>query len=97
MIVDEPAAEIVPTEAVKLALADPAPTVTDPGTVSSGLLLDKFTAAPPLGAIPESETPQDADCPELRFEGLHVTAVKVGVGTITEKPTELLTPPIAST
>ena len=77
MIVAEPAAEIVPAEAVKLALADPAPTVTDPGTVSSGLLLDKLTTAPPLGAAADSNTVHVVDWPEFRLDELHPTAASV--------------------
>ena len=64
---------------VKLALLAPAATVTDVGTVSSNPLLDdKLTTAPPLGAAAERLTMQEADCPELIVEELHVTPVTVG-------------------
>jgi hypothetical protein len=36
--------------ALKVALVDPAPTVTDAGTVSEVLLLASVTAEPPAGA-----------------------------------------------
>jgi hypothetical protein len=43
-------AEIVPLEAVNVAQAVPAATVTEAGTVSAVALLDKATLAPPPGA-----------------------------------------------
>jgi hypothetical protein len=42
--------EIVPLVALKVAVADPAATVTVAGTVSAAALLDKATLAPPVGA-----------------------------------------------
>jgi hypothetical protein len=65
--------------AVKLALVEPAATVTEPGTVSSEPLLeDKLIEAPPLGAAAERLTMQDVNCPELRLLELHVIPVNVG-------------------
>jgi len=46
------------TVAVKLALVDPAPTVTEAGTVTAELLLARLTANPPLGAAALSVTVQ---------------------------------------
>ena len=46
------------TVAVKLAEVDPAPTVTEAGTVTAGLLLAKLTAEPPLAAAALSVTVQ---------------------------------------
>jgi hypothetical protein len=42
--------------AVKLVLVEPADTVTEAGTVKAALLLDRATAAPPLGAAADSVT-----------------------------------------
>jgi len=42
--------EIVPAVALKVAVVDPAATVTEAGTVSADTLLDKATLAPPTGA-----------------------------------------------
>jgi hypothetical protein len=78
VIVAEPAVEIVPAVAKKLALVDPAVTVTDAGTVSSEVLLNNVTTAPPLGAAAESETLQEVDWPELKLAMLHATPVNVG-------------------
>jgi hypothetical protein len=36
----------------KLALDRPAGTVTWPGTIAFGLLLERLTGVPPLGALP---------------------------------------------
>lgn len=44
--------------AVKVALADPAGTVTATGTVTAGLLLDRLTGTPPPEAAAESVTEQ---------------------------------------
>lgn len=77
----EPLVESVPTVIVKLALVDPAETVADPGTVNSGLLLDKLTTTPPLGAAAESVTPHEVDVFEPRAEGHSEKPVTVGAGT----------------
>jgi hypothetical protein len=44
--------------AVKLAVVDPAATVTEAGTVTAVLLLARFTAKPPLAAAAPSVTVQ---------------------------------------
>jgi hypothetical protein len=46
------------TVAVKLAVVDPAATVTEAGTVTAELLLARLTANPPLGAAAFSVTAQ---------------------------------------
>jgi hypothetical protein len=46
------------TVAVKLAVVDPAATVTEAGTVTAELLLARLTANPPLGAAAFSVTVQ---------------------------------------
>ena len=57
--------------ALKVALVDPAATVTDAGTVSEVLLLARVTLDPPAGAVWVSVTVQvlTALCP--RVVGLH--------------------------
>ena len=62
------------TVAVKLLEADPAGTVTKPGTERDPVLLDKITTAPPVGALPESATAQFVDVWEPRAEGVQVSA-----------------------
>jgi hypothetical protein len=84
--VAEPLVESVPTVIVKLALVDPAETVADPGTVNSGLLLDKLTTTPPLGAAAESVTPHEVDVFEPRMEGHSEKPVTVGKGAATINP-----------
>ncbi len=42
--------------ALKVAVVDPADTVTDAGTVSNALLLDSVTVDPPVGAVCVSVT-----------------------------------------
>jgi hypothetical protein len=49
---------VVATVALKLAMFTPAATVTEAGTVTAALLLDKFTAIPPLAAAAFSDTVQ---------------------------------------
>ncbi len=74
-------AETAPAVAAKLALDEPAGTVTEPCTESWELLLERPTAAPLLGAALDSVTVQRVDCPEPKLVGLHVRLVKVEVAT----------------
>jgi hypothetical protein len=45
---------IVPAVAVNVLVVDPAATVTEAGTVSNPLLLDRVTVAPPAGAAEDN-------------------------------------------
>lgn len=51
---------------MKTAAVDPAGTVTEIGTVTSGLVLDTATAAPPEGAGLDRVTVHDVPAPEPR-------------------------------
>ena len=66
---------MVPAVAVKVVLVDPEATVTDAGTVSEVVLLDKVTAAPPVPAAFDRVTVQLALPFELSEVGLHDTAL----------------------
>ena len=60
----------------------PEPTVTLAGTLASvGLLLDRATVAPPVGAPPESDTNPDVGLPPVTLDGLMVTLSRVGPDT----------------
>ena len=77
--------------ALKVALVDPAATVTDAGTVSEVLLLARVTLDPPAGAVWVSVTVQvlTALCP--RVVGLHVTAdTRIGAVRLIVDVCELL-------
>ncbi len=77
--------------ALKVAVVDPDATVTDPGTVSSALLLDSVTLDPPVGAVCVSVTVQvlTALCP--RLVGLHETEdTSTGASSEIEAVCELL-------
>jgi hypothetical protein len=65
---------IVPAVAVKVAVVDPAATVTDPGTVSPAVLLDSVTVPPPVFV---SVTVQLLVPPLLSVAGVHDTALTV--------------------
>jgi hypothetical protein len=56
---------------VKLAEADPAGTVTDPGIVMTSLIVDTPTATPPEGAALDSATVQELGLPPVTVEGEH--------------------------
>ena len=65
--------------AVKVALVFPAGIVTLGGTLTTaGLLLDRETTAPPLGALPLSVTAPDDDNPPTTGLGLKESEVRVG-------------------
>jgi len=65
--------------AMKDALVAPARMVTLGGTVTTaGLLLDRETTAPPLGALPLSVTAPEEDNPPTTGLGLKVREVRVG-------------------
>ena len=70
---------MAPAVALKVALATPAVTVTEAGTVSSdGLLFDRLTRAPPVGAALDSITVQDVEELLPTLDGLHDTEDTVG-------------------
>jgi len=76
----------------KLAEADPAGTVTDPGIVMTSLIVDRPTAAPPEGAALDSATVQALGLPPVTVEGEHwIDSVIDGVVTDNELVCE--TPP----
>ena len=54
----------------KVAVALPAPTVTEAGIVAEELLLDSETEIPPVGAAPLKVTVPVAAVPPLTLEGL---------------------------
>jgi hypothetical protein len=56
---------------MKLAEADAAGTVTDPGIVMISLLVDRPTPTPPEGAGVESTTVQELGLPPVTVEGEH--------------------------
>ena len=72
---------IVPELTVKVADVDVAATVTDAGTVSVELLLDRLTAAPPAGAGWVKVTVHVLEALELRLLGLQDTAETDTVAT----------------
>ena len=72
--------EIVPAATLKVALTDPAGTVTELGTVNWLLLEDNVTVAPPLGAAAESVTAQPVELPEFSGNVEHCKPETVGNG-----------------
>ncbi|MGA9066195.1 MAG: hypothetical protein WB359_02990 [Bryobacteraceae bacterium] len=77
---------IVPAVAVKLADAAPASTVTEAGTGSSLVVLERATTAPLADAGSFSETVQVDEAPRLSEVGLHESPVNVGNGTVMVPP-----------
>jgi hypothetical protein len=63
----------VPAVAVKLALCEPAGTVTDAGVDRALLLSARATVAPPAGAALVRVTEQELAAPEDNVVGLHCT------------------------
>ena len=60
---------MVPAVAVKVALEEPAPTVTDAGTVRAATLLESDTAAPPEPAAADNVAVQVEVAPAARLAG----------------------------
>lgn len=88
------------TVAAKPVEADPAGTVTEPGTFRDPWLLDKVTTEPPVGALPESATAQFVDVWEPRAVGLQVNAdsstdVVAGSGSTVKVTLRVLPPALA--
>ena len=70
----------MPAVAVKLAVVEPAATVTKAGTVSAELLSETATSEPPEGAAPERVTVQVDIAPEKTVLGEHCNADTVTTG-----------------
>ena len=69
---------IVPAVAVNVLLVAAAETVTDAGTVSNALLLERVTTVPPVGAACDRVTVQ-VDVPaDPRLVGVHDSELTVG-------------------
>ncbi len=73
----------VPTVAMKVVVRPPAATVTEAGMIRAGLLADKITATPPLGAPEEIVTVQVELAPEAKLAGEHCRLEIVGAGGVT--------------
>ena len=74
----------VPAVAVNVLAVAPAATVTEPGTVSTALLLDSETAAPPIGAAPDNVTVHVEVPPLPRLVGAHASELTVIPGGFSE-------------
>lgn len=88
-MVAEPLLVIVPAVAVNVPVVTPAATVAEAGTVSSPLLLDKVTIAPPVGAAWLRVTVHVEEPPVLSDAGLQVRLL-ILAGTPT-----VMVPPVA--
>jgi hypothetical protein len=69
---------------------EPVATVTEAGTVSNALPLDKETAVPPVGAALVSVTVQVLVAPDARLEGLHASVDKPGVVIVIVLPVPVI-------
>ena len=65
---------------MKVALVTPAATVTLAGISAAALLIDRLTAAPPLGAAPLKVTVPVEELPPVTVVGLKLNALTVGSG-----------------
>lgn len=82
--------EMVPAAAVKFADAAPDATVTEAGTVSAALLLERATVTPAAPAACDSVTAHTDVPPELRLVGAHDTKLtKTGATSEIEAVCEL--------
>jgi len=81
---------MVPAVAVNVAVVAAAATVTDGGTVSNRLLLERATAVPPVGAAPLNVTVQLAVPEPARLVGRHAREVR----TVGGGPPPITTPPV---
>src|SRR5213594_103750 len=79
---------------VKVAVMPPVGTVTLAGTVATpGLLLDRLTTAPPLGAGPLSVTVPVEELPPVTLVGLRLSDESVGALAVTVKLLALVAVP----
>jgi len=77
--------EMVPAVAVKVALEEPAATVTEAGTVRAATLLESDTAAPPDAAAADNATVQVEVAPVARLAGTQDSELKTtGANSETE-------------
>jgi len=77
---DSPLGSVLSVVSVKLPVDDEAGTVTEAGTVSTGLLLESDKVTPPLGAAAERVTVQVLLDPALRLAGVQAKLVTVTRG-----------------
>jgi hypothetical protein len=68
-----------PALAEKVADAEPAATVTEAGTLSAALLLDRLTVDPPVGAAAFRVTVQVLEPPEAKLVGVQEIPVSTGM------------------
>jgi hypothetical protein len=68
----------VAVETVNVALALPAGTVTDAGTVAADVLLFRLTTAPPMSAGPARVTVPVEEVPPTTLAGARLTPVSAG-------------------
>ena len=81
----------VPAVAVKLAVVEPAATVTEAGTGSAVLLDETATLEPAVGATCDNVIVQVVLPPEVIVAGVHCKVVTVTGGlTVTDEVAELL-------
>src|SRR2546430_16976565 len=79
---------------VKVALVALPGTVTLAGTLATpGLLLDRLTTAPPLGAGPLSVTVPVEELPPVTLVGLRLSDESVGAPAVTVKQPARVAPP----
>jgi hypothetical protein len=78
---------------VKPPLVAFAATITDAGTVTDTLLLDRLTANPPAGAAAVRLTVQASDPPPVIEALLHDTWLTVGPCVSPDEPEPLFNPP----
>jgi hypothetical protein len=75
-------AATVEVVAVKFAKEDPAATMTDAGTLTAGLLLERATAAPPMGAQPDNVTVHVLGNPPRSVAGEQASEITTGAETV---------------
>ena len=70
---------MLPAVPLNVALVDAAATITEVGTVNTGLLLDSKTGRPPAGAGLDNVTVQVLEAAVARVAGAHTREVTNGV------------------